>query len=62
MVELLSNYVKINVNCPCGRLLKTVNANADGGSITNSSMMCPSCKKNVSIQIRGATSSTSYKR
>lgn len=57
----MANYVKVDVVCPCGRLLKTVNSNADSGITTNGNMKCSSCKKNVAYQIRGANAYTSYK-
>jgi hypothetical protein len=57
----MANYVKVDVVCPCGRLLTTKTSNADSGSISSGSMRCPSCKKNVSYQVRGANAYTSYK-
>lgn len=57
----MSNYVKVDVVCPCGRLLRTVTSNSESGSTTTSSTKCSSCKKNVSIQVRGSNAYTSYK-
>ena len=58
----MANYVKVDVVCPCGRLLETRNNNADSGSTTSGIRKCPSCKKDVSYQVRGAIAFTSYKR
>ena len=55
------NYVKVDVVCPCGRLLKTQNNNADSGSTSTGYMTCPSCRRRVVYQIRGAYAYTSYK-
>lgn len=41
----MSNYVKVDVVCPCGRLLRTVTSNSESGSTTTSSTKCSSCKK-----------------
>ncbi len=57
----MANYVKVDIVCPCGRLLRTVTNNADSGGTSSGSITCPSCKKHVSFQVRGANAYTSYK-
>ena len=56
-----ANYVKVDVVCPCGRLLLTRSSNADSGSTTRGSKMCPACRRNVEWSVRGAYSYTNYK-
>ena len=57
----MANYVQVPVVCPCGRLLKTVNSNTEFNGKTTSSHQCPSCKKQVAIQVCAGKSYTSYK-
>lgn len=57
----MSNYVDVNVVCPCGRLLLKRHNNAESNSTTSGSKRCPSCKKEVVYQITGANAYTSYK-
>ncbi len=57
----MSNYVTVDIVCPCGRLLLTRRENAESNHVTSGSKRCPSCKKEVSYQVRGINAFTSYK-
>lgn len=57
----MSHYVNVDVICPCGRLLMTSHNNAESNSVSSGSKRCPSCKREVSYQIKGAEAYTSYK-
>jgi len=58
----MANYVKVDIVCPCGRLIRTVTSNADSSSTTRGTSHCPACKKNVEYAIRGTNAYTNYKR
>ena len=50
----MSNYVTVDVVCPCGKLLMTKRNNADSNSVTSGSKRCTSCNREVRYEIRGA--------
>ncbi len=57
----MAKYVKVDVICPCGYRLKTRQSNAESGSSTSFTKVCPSCKKTVGCTVRGANAYTGYK-
>lgn len=57
----MANYVKVNVVCPCGKLLLSRTNNADSGGIIRGQSHCSACKNNVQWQIQGAYAYTNYK-
>lgn len=57
----MAQYVKVDIVCPCGKLLETRTSNADSGSTTRGIKLCPSCKKKVEFAVRGSHAYTNYK-
>ena len=54
--------VRVNAECPCGRLLDNRMNDPKSGSTISVRKICPSCKKKVLIQYRGDSAYTSYER
>lgn len=57
----MANYVKVDIVCPCGRLLQSRSNNADSRSTTRGTIVCPACKKRVEYAVTGANAYTNYK-
>lgn len=58
----MSNYVRVEVKCPCGRVLKTGTYNTESTSTTRGTLFCINCRKKVEFEIKGASVRTHYKK
>ena len=55
----MSELIKLEIKCPCGRLLEI--RSVTPSSSTSFTKKCSSCKQDIFIQIRNGKAYTSYK-
>ena len=53
---------KVNVACPCGKLIKTVTVNDKGTARMSGTNTCTSCKSKVAWNIAGFEAFASIKK